>query len=307
MRIILVDPSGVVRRALTKLIEEDQHEVVCFADGLEALSRIALDEQVRALITSTQPLNISGIELCAAVRDLSGSRRAIHIMLMSSTDDLHLMISALDRGADDFIRKPPIAEELRARLRLADRVTSMKQQLIQYATRDSLTGLLNRRAFFERTGELCRAAQEGHPLSAILFDIDRFKQINDQYGHDGGDRVLATVAVELSAICPHGARIGGEEFCVLLQAQSVDALDTAADLQRSIKSVRFPHDGETFNVTCSFGVSEWEAGDTIDKMLRRADIAMYEAKRSGRDQIVMADAYTITAAHAAWSGIARAS
>src|SRR6476659_8339458 len=102
MRIVLVDPSRVVHRAMTRLIEEDRHEVIAFADGLEALAKISLDHEVRAVITSTQPLNISGIELCAAVRELSGAQRAVHTMLMSSTTDLPLMVLALDKGADDF-------------------------------------------------------------------------------------------------------------------------------------------------------------------------------------------------------------
>ena len=109
------------------------------------------------VITSTQPLNISGIELCAAARKLSGSRRALHVILMSSTDDYYLAVTALDNGADDFIHKPPNPDELRARLRLADRVTAMKQQLIQYATTNSLTGLFNRRAFFDNVNEVRRA------------------------------------------------------------------------------------------------------------------------------------------------------
>src|SRR4051812_35943026 len=103
MRIVLVDPSRAVQRVMTQLIEEGDHEVVAFADGLKALACIKEDENVRALITSTQPLNISGIELCAAARKLSGSRRALHVILMSSTNDYYLAITALDNGADDFI------------------------------------------------------------------------------------------------------------------------------------------------------------------------------------------------------------
>src|SRR6187200_2872806 len=184
MRIVLVDPSRAVQRAMTLLIQQGDHEVVAFADGLEALEGITQDDDVRALITSTQPLNISGIELCAAARKLSGTRRALHVILMSSTDDYYLAVTALDNGADDFIHKPPNPDELRARLRLADRVTTMKQQLIQYATTDSLTGLLNRRAFFDSAAELRRVGEGRRSLSAIMFDIDHFKRINDTYGHE---------------------------------------------------------------------------------------------------------------------------
>src|SRR4029079_2548232 len=127
MRIALVDPSRAVQRAMTTLIEQGGHKVVAFADGQKALEYITQDRDVRALITSTQPLNISGTELCAATRKLSGTRRALHVILMSSTDDYYLAVTALDNGADDFIHKPPNPDELRARLRLADRVTSMKQ------------------------------------------------------------------------------------------------------------------------------------------------------------------------------------
>jgi two-component system, cell cycle response regulator len=306
MRIVLVDPSRVVQRALGQLIEEDGHEVVAFADGLKALSGIAQDDQVRALITSTQPLNISGIELCAAASKLSGSRRALHVVLMSSTDDLHMVVAALDNGADDFIQKPPIPDELRARLRLADRVTSMKQQLIRYATTDGLTGLLNRRAFFESAAEMCRAAHAGSALSAIMFDIDHFKRINDTYGHEMGDRVLSAVGAEITGAGQVAGRLGGEEFCVLIYGDALEALNGAGELQQSIRALRFDHNGQVFINTCSFGIAEWETGDTIDRLLRRADLAMYQAKQSGRDKIVMADTFALTPRHDEWRGAVRA-
>ena len=307
MRIVLADPSRAVHRAMMQLIGEGGHEVVAFADGLEALACIAEDDSVRALITSTQPLNITGIELCAAARKLSGTRRALHVILMSSTDDFYLAITALDNGADDFIHKPPIPDELRARLRLADRVTSMKQQLIQYATMDSLTGLLNRRAFFEGSADMRSAVESGKaPLSAIMFDIDHFKKINDTFGHEMGDRVLAAVGAQTKMADGLTGRLGGEEFCVLQAVDLADAVAAAGELQRSIKSLRFDHGGQVFSITCSFGIAEWEQGDAIDRMLRRADIAMYEAKKSGRDRIIASDTFALTKDHDEWSGAARA-
>jgi two-component system cell cycle response regulator len=305
MRIALVDPSRAVQRAMTRLIEEGGHEVVAFVDGLEALERIAQDDNVRALITSTQPLNISGIELCAAARKLSGSRRALHVILMSSTDDYYLAVTALDNGADDFIHKPPNPDELRARLRLADRVTAMKQQLIQHATTDPLTGLLNRRAFFDTATEMRQTAEAGKPLSAIMFDIDHFKRINDTYGHDIGDQVLAAVGAEAKMADGKAGRLGGEEFCVLVFGEITDALECAGELQRSIRALRFDYAGQGFAVTCSFGIAEWEAQDAIDRMLRRADMAMYEAKKSGRDRIIASDTFALTNGHDEWCGAVR--
>jgi two-component system, cell cycle response regulator len=291
---------------MTELIAEGGHDVVAYADGLEALACIAEDGTVRALITSTQPLNISGIELCAAARKLSGTRRALHVILMSSTDDYYLAISALDNGADDFIHKPPIPDELRARLRLADRVTSMKQQLIQYATTDPLTGLLNRRAFFNTAAEMCQAAQDGKSLSAIMFDVDHFKQINDSHGHETGDQVLAAVGAAVKMADGVAGRLGGEEFCVLTHGDSADACDHATGLQRAIRALRFEHQGWAFSITCSFGIAEWERDDSVDRLLRRADVTMYEAKKSGRDRIVSADTYALTKGHDDWRGAARA-
>jgi two-component system cell cycle response regulator len=305
MRIVLVDPSRAVQRAMTLLIEQGDHEVVPFADGLEALACVTQDRDVRTLITSTQPLNISGIELCAAARKLSGSRRALHVILMSSTDDYYLAVTALDNGADDFIHKPPNPDELRARLRLADRVTSMKQQLIQYATTDSLTGLFNRRAFFDSASELHRAIQGKKPLSGIMFDIDHFKRINDTYGHEMGDKVVAAVGAQAKLTDGVSGRLGGEEFCVLTEGGVTDAVEAAGELQRSIRALRFHHGEQVFGVTCSFGVAEWEDLDTVDTMLRRADMAMYEAKKTGRDRIIASDTFVLTKSHDDWRGPAR--
>ena len=225
---------------------------------------------------------------------------------MSSTDDLHLVVAALDNGADDFTQKPPVPDELRARLRLADRVTSMKRQLIRYATIDGLTGLLNRRAFFESSAEMCRAAQAGSALSAIMFDIDHFKRINDTYGHEMGDQVLSAVGAEIRATGQVAGRLGGEEFCMLICGEAAEASSCTGDLQRSIRALRFDHKGQVFINTCSFGIAEWETGDTIDRLLRRADLAMYQAKQSGRDKIVMADTFALTPRHDEWRGAVRA-
>ena len=284
---------------MTELIEQGGHDVITYADGLQALACITENDDVRALITSTQPLNITGIELCAAARKLSGSRRALHVMLMSSTDDYYLAVTALDNGADDFIHKPPNPHELRARLRLADRVTAMKQQLIQHATVDSLTGLLNRRAFFD-IATACRVAEAGKALSVIMFDIDHFKRINDTYGHEMGDHVLAAVGSQAKITDGAACRLGGEEFCLITHGEMADALECASELQRTIRALRFDHDGRIFAITCSFGIAEWEKDDAVDGVLRRADMAMYEAKKTGRDRIVASDTFTLTSSHDAW-------
>ena len=294
MRIVLVDPSRAVQRAMRELIAQGGHEVLSFYEGKKALDCIKADAEVRALITSVQLPDISGLDLCSAARRLAGSRRPLFIIVMSSTEDFGLVVKALDNGADDFIPKPPMVEELRARLRAADRLTSMQCELIKYATTDSLTGLLNRRAFLEDASEACGGAGIGHPLSTILFDIDHFKSINDGHGHEAGDIVLATVGTAAKMVA-NGAvgRLGGEEFCILEHCDLGDAVELAEALRSSVKNLKFSK-SELGNITCSFGVAEWEQGDTIDRLLRRADIAMYDAKSKGRDRVVATDQFALT-------------
>jgi two-component system, cell cycle response regulator len=236
MHIAPVDPSRTVQLAMRNLIARDGHEVLTFGEGTPALECIANDPNVTALITSVQLPDMSGLKLCSEARKLADARRPLVIIVMSSSQDFELAVKALDNGADEFIHKPPFAEELRARLRAADRLTSMQHTLIRYATTDFLTGLLNRRAFFEKASEACRAANNGNPISVILFDIDHFKDINDTHGLQAGDAVLANVGAAAS-IAADGlvARLCGEEFCVLEHCDSADAIEIAERVRRSIK------------------------------------------------------------------------
>src|SRR5664280_402744 len=179
-----------------------------FPDGAEAFSHIQRDERVRVLITSAELPSMSGVELCVRVRTFLENRRPRYIIIMSSNDEYTKCVQALDNGADDFIHKPPIAEELRARLRTADRVTSMQYELVRLATTDFLTGLSNRRAFFENAAKVAMSAQYGHAVSAVMFDLDHFKQINDAHGHDIGDVVLKRVAAEIASLPGVSGRLG---------------------------------------------------------------------------------------------------
>ena len=305
MRIVLVDPSRTVRRIVTDLVQQWKYDVCPFADGTEAFSCIQRDESVRVLITSAELPTMSGVELCVKVRTLLESRRPLYIIIMSSNDEYTKCVQALDNGADDFIHKPPIAEELRARLRTADRVTSMQYELVRLATTDFLTGLPNRRAFFENATKVTMSTQHGHAVSAIMFDLDHFKQINDAFGHDIGDAVLRRVAAETASLPGIAGRLGGEEFGILMERNLSDAVDTAEEFRRGIEKLKI-FAGETpIAVTCSLGVAEWQAGDTIDALLRRADVALYKAKRSGRNKVVVANTYPSSDQHLEWRGAAR--
>ena len=221
MRTVLADPSRTVLKIVTRLLQGKGHEVRPFDDGKQALDCIKSDPEVRALITSVELPTLSGIELCGEVRRLASIHRPLYILLMSSSSDQGHLIKALDNGADDFICKPPAAEELYAGLRAADRVTTMQADLIRFAMIDCLTGVWTRRAFFDYAADACRRAETG-TVAAVMFDIDHFKKVNDAYGHEMGDHVLRAVAQEAGKAAGATGRFGGEEFSILVEGSVHD-------------------------------------------------------------------------------------
>ena len=295
MRVVLVDPSRTATKFISRLLETRQHEVRCFADGREALAYIKSDQEVGALITSAEPLSISGLELCWETRLIASSHWPIYVIMMSSSQDQDKMIAALDHGADDFLNKSPMPEELFARLRAAERFVNMQRELIRLATTDSLTGMFNRRAFFERAKALCARAAAGEKLAAMMVDIDHFKRVNDTHGHDVGDAALCAVAHELMNERVLLGRLGGEEFALLLEGRSMaDAVNMGERIRSNIEKLEIESGSVILQLTCSFGVSEWLRHDTIDRMLKRADMALYEAKLTGRNRVVAADHAMLT-------------
>lgn len=288
MHIVLVDTSRVVLKMVAALLEPHGHTVNAFTDSAEALDFVENTATVRVLITSLEVRPLSGLELCWSARLLAEASRPLYVITMSSARNARNLAEALDSGADDFIEKPPGAEELHARLRAAERLTTMQSELIRLAETDPLTGLLNRRAFFRRAHEAAdRVGQHGR-MSAIIVDIDHFKRVNDEYGHDVGDAAIQAVAREIS---PEGivGRLGGEEFGIVLPYRTVaEAEALAGRLRHTAEALRIRGARVPIRLTCSFGVSEWGEGDTIEGLLKRADIALYEAKTTGRNRIVTA-------------------
>jgi diguanylate cyclase (GGDEF)-like protein len=168
-----------------------------------------------------------------------------------------------------------------------------QQRLLVAATTDAMTGAANRRRFGEALTEaINRARRYPSPLSVILLDIDHFKKINDTWGHETGDRAICHVV----GLCGQAVRdvdlvgrMGGEEFTILLPETDGPAAITVADRIRALLHHQLLHadDGTPVQVRCSFGIASYQEGDTFcDDILRRADIALYQAKRGGRDRVV---------------------
>jgi two-component system cell cycle response regulator len=175
MRIALVEPSRTVRRIIVDLVQQWGYEVAAFPDGPEALNHVERDDAVHVLITSAVLPTMSGADLCATAR--KRIKRPLYIIVISSSHEYTKCVQALDHGADEFITKPPIMEELRARLRTADRVTKMQCELVQLARTDSLTKLPNRAAFFADASEAIERAQKTLPLSAIMLDLESVSKV----------------------------------------------------------------------------------------------------------------------------------
>lgn len=299
MRVVLVDPSRTMRLFVTRLLEAGGHAVCPFADAPEALACMRADTEVAALITSGELAAMSGLELCWETRVLAGRDRPIYVILMSSSIDKSRLGEALDSGADDFISKPPVADELYARLRAAERLGAMQRELVRLASVDALTGLHNRRVFFELAEEARARCGNRGTLSAIMMDIDHFKRINDVYGHDVGDEAIAAVAQAATTDGAVIGRLGGEEFALLLEGSPLDeTASIAEELRARIAALRFDTEKGAMTLTCSFGVSERHAGESIDDLLKRADVALYAAKTSGRNRVIAADSVPRSNVHA---------
>lgn len=289
----MVDSSRVVAKAVSAMLEGRGHRALAFADSREALDAVRRDAEIAAVITGLETWPIDGFELCWALRLIAGSGRPLHVIAMSSLANTRNLAEALDAGADDFISKPPVPEELHARLRAAERLTRMQAELVRQARTDLLSGLLNRRAFFSGV-ENWSAGEDHDELGVVLADLDRFKQLNDAHGHAVGDEAIRRAGAIFSrqAVTCGGfaARFGGEEFVLALPGRGcATAANVAETLRAAIAGIRIPVRGEEVRLTASVGVSALRRGEAVAVALKRADDALYRAKTRGRDLVMIED------------------
>lgn len=291
MRVVLAATTPVLRQSIAAILETRGHEVLGFADADRALRQLEADTAVNAFIVAGQESTMAGMETCWEARLLASFERPIYICMISKPLSSDMMVEALDCGADDVLQLPLSADELYARLRSAERLNQMQLKLVEMATRDSLTGMLNRPAFFERAVRMCREART--PLAAIMVDIDHFKSINDRFGHAAGDTALRAVAQCLEGRSELAGRLGGEEFALLVsQGDPDEAWRAAETLRHDIAAREIDIETNVVRLSCSFGVAIGAPGDDIDDLLRRADAALYTAKRAGRNLVAFYDPET---------------
>ena len=171
-----------------------------------------------------------------------------------------------------------------------DPMGSELAELARASRRDALTGLPNRRAFDEELArEVARAARSGKPLAVVVLDVDRFKGVNDTYGHAAGDAVLREIAARAATAVRAGdfvARIGGEEFAVLLQATDLaGARELAERVRSAVGAAPFPTGAGPLAVTASLGCAVLSPEESPEALVARADARLYDAKRGGRDRV----------------------
>ncbi|MEJ1158152.1 GGDEF domain-containing response regulator [Prosthecomicrobium sp. N25] len=289
MKVVVVDSSRVVLKIMRNLLATCGHDATGFTDGESALDWIVGHDDVDVLITSLELPRMSGFELCWNVRLVDRNSHPIHILAMSSHAGHERLAEALDSGADDFINKPPHAEELSARLRAAERIRNAQAELIRLANHDSLTDLLNRRAFLAAAGDALAGAR-GAPLGLLMIDIDFFKRVNDTYGHEAGDDVIRSVARDIAALKAVAGRLGGEEFAVVAPGRDADGLLALAEgLRTTIAGRPVSTRSGPIPVTVSIGIALCVGGMALSEGLREADEALYSAKAKGRNQVEAGD------------------
>jgi diguanylate cyclase (GGDEF)-like protein len=288
MHVILVANDRDLHASLTSILETRGHDVIGFTDANAGLDRLQSDRVINAFIVVNSENAEAGAEICWEGRLLSSFERPIYVCLVTRPLKSEAFIEALDCGADDVLQLPLSADELYARLRAAERLNQMQYKLLEMATRDGLTGLYNRPAFFNRATTLCREARA--PFAAIMADIDHFKNINDSFGHAAGDRAIRAVADCLKSQSDIVGRLGGEEFALLLQRpDATEAWRAAEGLRRLVALQEVDVERDILRMSCSFGIAMGHPGEDIDDLLRKADAALYAAKRSGRNMVALFD------------------
>jgi two-component system cell cycle response regulator len=301
-QILLVDSRANSQERIIRALKPVA-DVVAISDPQAALFEAA-ESAFELVIVNANFDDYDPLRLCSQFRSLERTR-FLPILIITEQGSDEMVIRALDLGVNDYIVRPVDPNELVARSltqirrkRYNDRLRASVKQTIELAVTDPLTGLYNRRYLDNHLNVLFnRSMARGRPLSVLITDIDRFKQVNDTYGHDGGDEVLREFANRVRSTI-RGAdlacRYGGEEFVVVMPDTSPEIAATVAErLRAAIESAPFmlKHSGEALNVTASFGIASRIASVlTPDQLMKQADLALYEAKNTGRNRVVAAAA-----------------
>ncbi len=290
--ILLVDDSKLFREAFKEDLKKLQFNVIEAIDGQEALDIMLSPqgENISVVLTDYNMPNIDGIELTMRLRE-TYQKDTLAIIAISATEDVDALTQFIKAGANDFISKPHQFEELDVRINANLDILDLFKEAKNLANRDFLTGAYNRRYFFEASSAIVNKNQrKDMPIAVATIDIDNFKNINDNYGHDIGDIAIKEVISVLEKSLRKSdliARFGGEEFCILLEDISLENTVLLFDkLRKNFKFNDIELKDIVVNYTVSIGVA-YGKSNNINKMLKVSDDALYEAKITGKDKVVI--------------------
>lgn len=297
-KILVVEDDAVTRARLAFLLRKNGYQVDVADDGDSGWLRFQ-EAHYPIVLTDWSMPGLSGPELCERIRSYQGELYTYVILITGKTEKSNIA-QGLDAGADDYVTKPFDSGELIARLRTGWRILNLQasmrraqRQLEELASRDGLTGVLNRRALEERlkkafTYFLRRRA----PLSLAMLDLDHFKRINDNYGHQAGDDVLREAARRVTSVVREYdtvGRYGGEEFLVLLPDTATEEATAIAErVRQSIAEAPMEtRDGGMIHASVSVGLATAHAEfcGNVKDVIESADAALYRAKRGGRNRV----------------------
>lgn len=312
MRVLLVEDDRAMLVLLEAMLKAAGHDVLVARNGVEAM-RIVEQHHPQLVITGWTMPQMDGITLCRKLRE-SSERCDVYVIILTIQESVDRLVEAFEAGADDYLVKPVAQKVFFARLRAAQRVVQLqeelafdREQLLRFskdlaasnerlqrlALTDALTELPNRRFAMERLEQEWALSKRGdRTLSCMMVDIDYFKPINDKFGHQAGDEVLKCVANALrqsartqDVVC----RYGGEEFVVICPDTPIDAAYQCAErLRLNVAALKFKNQEAGIKLTISIGVAEKKEGvASIEKLLGCADDCLYAAKEGGRNRTVV--------------------
>jgi two-component system cell cycle response regulator len=307
-KILLIDDDGVQSKQLYNKLSTN-YQVEVLEDPTNAVEQAA-SGGYDLIMVSTLLTDADGLRLATQMKNRD-ELRSVPIVTLVDEDDDRIMLKGLEIGINDYLRVPVDKNEMEARVRTNIRrkkyqeaLKKTYQQSISMAITDGLTGLYNRHYLNTHLENLFNQAMANkRPLTLLILDMDHFKMVNDTYGHDAGDlclKQLAKLMLDEARSSDLVARYGGEEFVILLPETDVAPIRDVADrLRKKIEALPFvinPTTGETIHKTVSIGVAGihldgMEDGkvDTPNDLLKRADTALYKAKTTGRNQVILAE------------------
>ena len=303
MRILIADDSIVSRHLLDATLRKWGYDVVIACDGAEAWNLLQTEDAPKVAILDWVMPGLTGPEVCKRLREHAKDQDSdyTYILLLTSKSQREDLIEGMESGADDYLTKPFDQHELKVRLRAGTRIIDLQRELVaareklrEQATKDFLTRVWNRSSVLDiLQRELLRSARERRPVSLLMVDLDRFKSINDTFGHSAGDAVLKEFARRmLASMWPYDSlgRYGGEEFLIVLPGcDEENARAQGERLREALANDPVSFNDTPYTVTASFGATTWNPGSsaTAEMVIGMADMALYEAKNQGRNRVVV--------------------